>query len=479
MDVTREKAEVFGQIAALRVSSEGYPKFSISNSLPSISQATNSLDFLVDLSKALIGFESLKETLVDVLTHNLDNIEDDVKKALKTALKQLVSCGINPSLPDSFINDGIDLELRKVDLLEVFKVNPTTDAGKLLYNDVNTGTNSTDFNTFMYEVIQDNGGTSSWGNQTLGSDILDVNFTQNASDSFSPNNVINFKPSSNYSSNKLTDFNNDYIDSIKLFNTNKLINQIIESIFGSISLKINKNKRTIESEIKIQDIIDRIINADEDITIDDSFFQFNNEEISDIEGRAEMRRKGMTIVTTCDNAVSRIKFDSITSLDEDLEPYNGATSPALIEEKTTIVRNSLDTLAQESADNVNTNDKFTVQLNFIERMLKTIMNALVSVIISPKLIAILALNHNIIYGTTFDSVEDFMKKNKILITTVLTAVREAVVSVILERVLREVKTLVSENIIKTQIERVKNQKAQLSSLLGTPTDVLRQISGLI
>ena len=478
MDVTREKAEIFGQIAALRVSAEGFPKFFISNSLPSISKATNSLEFLVDLTKALIGFEALKESLIDVLTHNLDDIEDEVKKALKKALKQLVSCGINPTLPNSFINDGIDLELRKIDLLDLFKVDPTTEAGRLLYNDVNTGTNSTDFNTFLYEVIQDNGGTSSWGNQTLGSDISNVNFTQQSSNINLPNNVVNFKPSNTLGSDKLTDFNNTYIDSIKLFNTNKLINSIIESIFGSISLKVNKNKRTIETEEKINDIINRIINADEDVIIDDSFFQFTNEEISDIEGRAELRRKGFTVVATCDNVESRIPFESIAALDLELEPFNGSTSPELIEQKTTIVRRSLDTLAQESASNVNSNDKFSVQLNFIETMLKTIMNALVSVILSPKLIAILAVNHSIIYGSTFTSVEDFMKKNKVLITTVLTSVREAVVSIILERVLREVKTLVSENIIKTQIERVKNQKAQLASLLGSPTDTLRNISGL-
>ena len=104
MDVTREKSNVFGQIAALRVSSEGFPKFSIDNSISSISQATNSLDFLVDLSKALIGFESLKETLIDVLTHNLGDIDGNVKKTLKIALKQFVSCELNPSIPTSFIN---------------------------------------------------------------------------------------------------------------------------------------------------------------------------------------------------------------------------------------------------------------------------------------------------------------------------------------------------------------------------------------
>ena len=480
MDITKEKSEVFGQIAALRVSSEGFPKFSISNSLPSISQSPNSLNFLVDLAKALIGFESLKETLVDVLTHNLDDIELEIKKALKIALKQLVSCGINPSLPQSFIDDGIDLELRKIDLLDMFKVNPTTDAGKLLYNDVNTGTNSTDFNTFLFEVIQDNGGTSSWGTQTLSTSILDVKFNQEATDVNLPNNIVNLKPNSAYASNKLTDFNNDYIDSIKLLNTNKLINSIIESIFGTISLKVNKNKRTIENEIKIQEIIDRIINADDDIILDDSYFRFSNQEISEIEFKSEMRRKGIMIVTTCDNIESSISFESLAEVDENLNSFNDQiNTPELIEQKTTIVRNALDSLSNESANNVSNGDKFSIQLNFIESMLKTIMNAIVGVILSPKLIAILALNHTIIYGSTFDNVEDFMKKNKILLTTVLKSVREAVVSIILERVLREVRTLVSENIIKTQIERVKGQKAQLASLVGSSTDILRGVSGLI
>jgi hypothetical protein len=478
MDYTSEKSDVFGQIAALRVTAESYPRFSISNSLPSISQATNSLEFLVDLTKALIGFDALKETLVGVLTHNLEDIEDDVKKALKKALKSLVSCGINPSLPDDFVNDGIDLELRVIDFLDLFKVNPTSEAGQLLYNDRNNGTNSTDFNTFLYQVIQDNGSTSSWGNQTLGNDILDVNFTQQNPNPNGTNNIVNLKPSSTLTSDKLTDFNNAYIDSIKLFNTNKIINSVIESIFGSISLRVNKNRRTIETEEKINEIIDRIINADEDVVIDDSFFQFSNPEIADIESRAELRRKGYTVVATCDNVESRISFNSLVNIDAELDPLNGQTSPTFIEEKTTIVRRSLDILAQESAQNVNSVDKFTVELNFIESMLRTIMKALVSVILSPKLIAIMALNHQIVNGTTFTSVEEFMKQNKVLITTVLESVRDAVVAIILDRVLKEVKNLVSQNIIATQIERVKNQKAQLASLLGSPTNVLRDITGL-
>lgn len=477
MDVTREKSEVFGQIAALRVSSQGFPKFSISNSIESISQKANSLDFLVDLSKSLIGFDALKETLIDVLTHNLDEIELDIKQALKKALKQLVSCSINPSLPSSFVNDGITLELSNIDLLDMFKVDPTTEAGKLLYNDISTGTNSSDFNTFLYNVIQ-NGSTGFWGNQTTNNDIFEIKFTQVALTSLLPNNTLNIKPSLAYRNAKLTDINNDYIDSIQLFETNKLMNNIVESIFGTISFNVSKNKRTIETEIKIQEIIDKIINTDEDVIIDDSYFQFSNDEMSHIEHKAEMRRKGMIVVTTCGDAESTINFNTLSQVNSQLDSlYNEPNTPELIEIKTTIVRNALDLLANESAENVANEDKLNIKLNFIEKMLKNIMNSIMNVVLSPKLIGILALNHSIIYGTPFTSVEDFMSKNKVLVNALLQSIRDYVISLLMARILKEIKILMADNIIKTQIERVSYKKAQLASLVGAKTDALRNFSG--
>jgi hypothetical protein len=254
MDVTREKSNVFGQIAALRVSAEGYPKQLLTNSIASISQKTNSLDFLVDLHKSLIGFESLKESLVDVLTYNLDEIELDIKQAIKKALKSMVSCSINPKIPQSFIDNGIDVELNKIDLLGMFKTSPFTNAGKLLYNDPNGLSDSTDFNTFLYNTIQGNT-TGNWGAVTTGNDILQITFNEEGVSPELPNNTLNIKPSDYYADTlnkkKLPDLNNDYIDSIKLFNSAKLINNIIESVFGTVSLNISKDKKQIKNEIKI------------------------------------------------------------------------------------------------------------------------------------------------------------------------------------------------------------------------------------
>lgn len=482
MDVTKEKSNVFGQIAALRVSAEGYPKMLLTNSIASISQKTNSLDFLVDLHKALIGFESLKESLVDVLTYNLEEIELDIKQAIKKALKSMVSCSINPSIPQSFITDGIDVELSKIDLLGMFKTNPFSDGGRLLYNDPDGLSNSTDFNTFLYNTIQGNT-IDSWGAITTGNDILEIRFDEEGVSPELPNNTINIKPSAYYgdSSNnkKLPDLNNDYIDSIRLFDSAKLINNIIESVFGAVSVKINKDKRQIKNEIKIQDIIDRIINSD-DMVIDDSYFIFTNEELNSIDSRAENRRKGKTIVTTCDNVDSSISFETLSSLNAELTPLlNQPSSSQLIEITTTIVRNGLERLANDSADNVNGGDKLSIKINFIEKMLRHLMSAIVGVILSPKLIVILAVNHTIVHGEAFDNTEDFIKKNRGLITAVMQSIRDAVISILMEKILKEIKVLVTDNIIKTQTEKIKFKKAQIASLVGVQNDILRQISGLI
>jgi hypothetical protein len=47
---------------------------------------SDSLSYLTDLIKSLVGFEALKETVVETLTYNLDDIELEVKLTLKRYL---------------------------------------------------------------------------------------------------------------------------------------------------------------------------------------------------------------------------------------------------------------------------------------------------------------------------------------------------------------------------------------------------------
>ena len=163
MGIIDDKKKVFGQIAAFRTLTEGLPKLNLTSSFPSINNNTSSLDFLIDLLKSLIGFEEMRDTVVDILTYQLQDIELEVKKSIKSVLKSIVSCGVNPSLPD-FIKsggDGINIRIDKVDFLNLMKTNPSGNEGKFVYDDYASKLNSDDFNTFLYYTIQD-GNRQSW-----------------------------------------------------------------------------------------------------------------------------------------------------------------------------------------------------------------------------------------------------------------------------------------------------------------------------
>jgi hypothetical protein len=54
---------------------------------------------------------------------------------------------------------------------------------------------------------------------------------------------------------KLTDLNNDFIDSLTLFNSKEIVNRIIDSIYGSISFTVNKSKKQLINEAKINTVI--------------------------------------------------------------------------------------------------------------------------------------------------------------------------------------------------------------------------------
>jgi hypothetical protein len=96
----------------------------------------------------LVGFIVLVNAIVDTLTY-LVRIEKKLKR-VKSELKIITSCGVNKftSLLKSTGN-GIVIDVSKVDFFDIFKIDPTTKSGQLIYNDT-TNQLSTDFNTFMY-----------------------------------------------------------------------------------------------------------------------------------------------------------------------------------------------------------------------------------------------------------------------------------------------------------------------------------------
>ncbi len=473
MSILDKKKKIFGNVAAAKTLVDGIPKLKLNSSFPSINNEGDSISFLTDLIISLIGYEELIKSIENTLTYSLENIEKDIKKILKDILNNVLTCGINPSTPDFLksTNVGIIIEVNKIDYLEIFKVNPNSPDGNLLYTDITTPlTNSSDFNTFLFGVIQGDGQTFNWKN------ILSITFNSEGN-GVRPNNTFTIKANSNYDTNKkLTDLNNNFIDSLLLFNSTIIINQIIDIIFGSISVSTKKTTKQLEMESKINTIIDNLTKSDSEDIVSDEYFSFSNEEISIVQDKANLRKKGVLKLETETNINATMPVSFLNDFTNEMK-----VTGTLNEQKSVITSNLNKMAEQNTVNSNNPSDHVSIKINFIQQIIQNLIKAIVNIILSPKVVMIFLINYKIVNGNdaTFSDPIDFMKKNKNLINSVIKNVTESIVKLLITIALKKISVLVAEQTSLKLIERGKNQQSQLLSLVGIPQEVIRKIKGLL
>ena len=468
MAIIDKKKKVFGKIAAAKTLTEGMPKLKLSSSFPSINNNGDSITFLTDLIKSLVGYEALVSAVVDTLTHSIPKIEHEIKKALKVELKSIVSCGVDPHLPSwiQSTGSGIVIEVHKIDFMDILRTDPNSVGGKLLYNDVTSPlTNSSDFNTFLYGVIQDDGVTYTWRN------IFDITFNSLGTGG-NPNNTLTIKANPSYNPKTLTDLNNDFIDSLTLLSTENIVNKIMDVIYGSISSTIGKSLKQLENEAQINRIVDKMVNNVNKNPINDSAFSFTKEETYSQQIEALNRKKGIAAVNVSTVVPSSVPISSLTSFNTDM------TAATTSLQKKDALTSNLNKMASFSALNVpNKIDVPTVKLNFIQQIISSMIKSIVNIFLSPKVIFSFVINYKIVYGptATFTDAIDFIKKNKNLMNSIMKVIAQELIKILLSIALKEISSLVAEAIAKRQKEKSVNRLAQLQSLIGIPTDIIKKI----
>lgn len=468
--VVDKKNKVFGKIAAARTLTEGMPQLKLSSSMPSINNNGDSVSFLTDLIKVLVGFDILVGSVVDILTHALPEIEREVKKALKMELKGIVNCGVDPHLPTWFqsTGTGVFVEINKIDFIDQLRIDPTSIGGSLLYNNIPPQLASSDFNTFLFYVIQDATVTHSWKN------IIDITFFPVGSGN-RPNNSLVLKANASYNNKTLTDFNNNFIDSLILFEIPNVLNGIIDILFGSIAISVGKSLRQLEGEARVNDIVDRFVNNNNEYAITDNYFAFNNEETYEQQVRATNRKRGVNQVNVSTQINTNVPTSSLVTFNDE---YSIASSTL---EKKGVIANNINRMADRTTINSYTSvDNSSIKLNFVQQIITNLIKSIVRVVLSPKVILIFLINYKFVYGqnATYGDAVDFMKKNKNLFHGIIKRITESIIRQLLIIAMKRIAELIAAVVIEKEIERGKNQLAQMLSLVGVSTEVLRLIKDL-
>lgn len=160
-----EKQEAIGLINAAITLCNNFPKLEMNKNL--VSQNLSPFSFLINICDILGCYEELLDWLVKMLTYSLPTIEMGVKTILLSNLKNLISCSLDPRIPNelrldlnAFTNDdkGFIFDIASIDYLNMLSVSPLTDEGKSLY----FGTEKVyspykllrgeDFNAFLWTV---------------------------------------------------------------------------------------------------------------------------------------------------------------------------------------------------------------------------------------------------------------------------------------------------------------------------------------
>lgn len=468
MAVVDEKKKIFGNIGALKTLGDGMPKLNLGSSFPSINNGGNAVTFLTDLLKTLIGYEKLKKVITDTLTYNSKDIESEIKLALKTELKSIVSCGVNPSLPDWLKSNGtgIVVKVNRIDYSNVMLLDPTSDAGQLIYTDIQAGLSSNDFNTFLYYTIQ-NGNKQTWKN------ILDIQFNSNGN----PTNALTIRANQSYDNKTLNDLNNDFVDSIKLFDVENIFVKLIDSVLGTVSSTAGKTLTQLEGDLNVNAIVNKISNADIGDKITDSYFALSNVEKEVIQTNANLKQKGQALVNTSKENTTKVKFETVKSGFNDIKNSSGN----ILQQKNSI-ENSINNVANEFSSFTNVlPDVESIKLDFIQQLINNLISVLVTSILSPKIIMVFLINFKIIYGqnSNFNDPIDFLKQNKNLVNNVIQRIKAIILKILLKIALKEISKLIAKVLIKKTTEKTQARQAQILSLIGMPQDIIRKLKGLV
>ena len=142
------KREIQDAIGLLKTFCE-FPSRGINFSVRWI-DAIDAVRMLLEILAGLIGrkLSDLKVDLSKFLTTKVFSLSRQLTFDLSELLKSCFACKINPIIPEWLYEEGINIEIEQIDNNGMFKINPDSRAGSLLYG------GSDDMNRFLFNVIQ-------------------------------------------------------------------------------------------------------------------------------------------------------------------------------------------------------------------------------------------------------------------------------------------------------------------------------------
>ena len=454
-------SKITGKISALKTVAEKASRYK--NALKEFDDINSLMDSVVSILLSIIGYDELIEIIENIISENIENIEELVKSSIKITLKNVISCGVEPTITKELIDSGFTFEIPNLDPLSLLTISPNSKEGKYIYFEPEKGVNSSDFNVFLYEVIRRSVNSSSYEGETWFSTndegektpLLNVSFNEYDIAS-GGSNVVRVKVASKYSGVKLNTFISDFLDSFKLYGDTQILSYIIDNLFNSNILNKDKNQILIEKEVEnlVNDILN---NVDSETVIDDSFYQFSNDTYDRLYEET-LNKKSNTYI---------LNGNAIELTDDDFEKIFNTEDGELNENQIKKVTSVVNNIAEELLDKqqISKTEATNFKNNIIERIITNLTTAVTTIIFSPKVLLLFQMV-NKLYGFEDDfDIKDFFKNNINLIKMIVVNVRDVIIKELINKLKSAISPLISKVILELAKEKMLIYKTQLKNLI--------------
>lgn len=467
-------------------------KSEVSSSLNSVKEKTKSFEKqiktqfeqLLDINNLTGGKGSNSIKYVkNLLLKTLKNIEPKIQEILYQECLSAVGC----DQQQTFDAQVIYIKVSSVDIGGLLIKDPAELPGKVMYEKIPVQIQTYPFsmNKELYQRIQSGQPYSIDNSQNYigqsGQDLFDIQYveTDNIGQTGPWFKVTLFNRANNV--NKVGEFLVDYYKTIKIVDFTTMISYIIESLTGAISIKADVGINQAGDASKFALILQRILglcfdNAKEiDVSgiakiaeldgVDNSFFEFTEIDLRNIDLRVDNVKNGVVEYEDCGNVKLPVDADAILESLENLQFVPDKDLVNAADEITKAITNN----PQWGGLAIEGNIQAAVDLNFVKLMAQGLVFSLLSPkILLPIFIMLKSLGQQIV--DTINGYIEFAKTFKEFVINLVSKVGGIFVKELFELIKKDIRNLIQQvitDIAKEQSDKRITMILKLIQLLIT------------
>lgn len=469
-------------------------KSSVSESLNSVKgqtkryqkQVKNQFEQLLDLTNSTGGNGSGSPSYIKrLLIRTIKNVQPRLRTIVIKDCLTALGC----DQQQTYSSGPVYVKVSSIDLFNRLLIDPQDEVGAVIYEKTSTQNGQIPFsmNRELHQLTL-TPTTTYLHKGKSGQDLFTINYQELGQ--YGESGPW-FKVDLNSRNNplKVGEFMVDYYDTIRMSEDTDIIGSIMESLSGAISMKVDAGISQVENASKFELILARILGLcfdsrgseidtsgiskvpELDGAIDDSFFEFTEIDLRNIETRVQNIKKGVIQFEDCGNVLLPVNFNEIISALGTLNHYNGT-------EFENAANNITDVLANNPAwigAGININPQVVVDTNFI----KLITHGMIGALITPKMILPIIVMYKALGNTLADNIKTFTDFAKIfkkffinLVSKVGAIFVEELFKLIKEDILKIIQLIIAD-IVK---EKVFKKYAMILKLIALLLAIISVIS---